>query len=121
MVILSKEDIIRTASSRKVADNILQNVTVWFLMEMDIECIFVDHDSHVVDWICDLTRSLSEAPYYEDATELHCVPKYAKKSLFRCFDSNVKLLFDLSLAILISAASFRMHDNDCCCFLIYYA
>jgi len=44
-------------------------------MEKQIECHISSNETETVEFIVSLTRALSELPYYENPTELHCIKK----------------------------------------------
>ena len=53
----------------------LQDAITWLLMEEQVECEITANSTETIDFVTSLTRALSELPYYENATELHCVKK----------------------------------------------
>ena len=65
----------RRQSFAPTSEEELNDATVWLLMEENVECTLTSCDDETVDYLVNMTRALSEAPYYEDVTELHCVKK----------------------------------------------
>lgn len=57
----------------------LQDAMTWLLMEEQIECEVTTNYTETIEFIISLTRALSELPYYETPTELHCVKKLKTK------------------------------------------
>jgi len=53
----------------------LHDAITWLLMEKQIECHISSNETETVEFIVSLTRALSELPYYENPTELHCIKK----------------------------------------------
>jgi len=65
-----------TAVKPSVDDDRLEEAIAYLLLEEQIECtMFPPGPTEVTDYLRSLTRALSEAPYYEEATDLHCVKK----------------------------------------------
>ena len=58
-----------------ITDSDLQDALVWLLTEEQVEYHQTANAEETAEYLLNLTRALSEAPYYEDATELHCIKK----------------------------------------------
>ena len=65
----------RRRSFAPTSEEELNDATVWLLIEQHVECTLTSTDEETAEYLVNLTRALSEAPYYDDVTELHCVAK----------------------------------------------
>ena len=79
LMIVNQESIISTSKlKRSKCQDLFQNIILYALMECQLECEFLSNETYMLDWIKNICRSLHDAPYYEPATELHCIPNYAQ-------------------------------------------
>ena len=65
----------RRTSFSPTNENELHDAITWLLMEEQIECEISSNVNESVEFITMMTRALSELPYYEQPTELHCIKK----------------------------------------------
>ena len=68
----------------------LNDATVWLLIEQHVECTLTSTDEESAEYLVNLTRALSEAPYYDDVTELHCVAKLKADSAATTAEEKAK-------------------------------
>lgn len=80
----------RRRSFAPTSEEELNDATVWLLIEQHVECTLTSTDEETAEYLLNLTRALSEAPYYDDVTELHCVAKLKADSAATTAEEKAK-------------------------------